>query len=535
MFDVTGHNLGAAFSEALGFACDEDWDLAWDLVPGEDYEDALVEGYDEVEHLVQPTGRTKEGKRVRGVLTFLRLAGDIRNLKGSGVKKRLQAMQVESRQAGPVDDSSPGPVGRIRFSKRQVADAVRKMDLLQLTRMAMDDVLVLHKIQRLLYSADENLRWMAVLALGGVVGAIADKRPARCGDLLRRLIYAGNDSAAANWGMIEAAGEIIRNRPETYGYYINNILSLLADPPSRPAVLWAVGRIGEVSPKTVRNSAFFTLLRMLDDTDSSVRGHACWALGQMKAVEVKNSLARHVDDSEPVRLFDGESIIDTTVGELASWAIKRISGDSMDTNELKKDDQGIAGQDSDNPEAAEFRRAQALYKEAEVLISRGMSLDAMQKLEEALEIFESVGSHREIANACDKKGDVHWMRGDLKRALPLYQRALAICEKNDDAISTVILSDKIIDLYRQQKDYDKALPYYYRSLELVEELGDSGRAAFYLTGIGDIYQNQGKIEDALDAYRIALRIYRGMKSRERAEILEKGVARLEALLYSQEA
>ena len=99
----------------------------------------------------------------------------------------------------------------------------------------------------------------------------------------------------------------------------------------------------------------------------------------------------------------------------------------------------------------------------------------------------------------------------------------------------MILSDKIIDLYRQQKDYDKALPYYYRSLELVEELGDSGRAAFYLTGIGDIYQNQGKIEDALDAYRIALRIYRGMKSRERAEILEKGVARLEALLYSQEA
>ena len=31
--DVTGHNLGTAMSEALVFACNGDWDLAWDLLP----------------------------------------------------------------------------------------------------------------------------------------------------------------------------------------------------------------------------------------------------------------------------------------------------------------------------------------------------------------------------------------------------------------------------------------------------------------------------------------------------------------------
>jgi len=35
-YDATGHNLGAAFVEALVFACNWDWDLAWGLLPEED-------------------------------------------------------------------------------------------------------------------------------------------------------------------------------------------------------------------------------------------------------------------------------------------------------------------------------------------------------------------------------------------------------------------------------------------------------------------------------------------------------------------
>jgi len=37
VYDATGHNLGAAYVEALVFACDDDWDLAWQLLPEEDY------------------------------------------------------------------------------------------------------------------------------------------------------------------------------------------------------------------------------------------------------------------------------------------------------------------------------------------------------------------------------------------------------------------------------------------------------------------------------------------------------------------
>jgi len=67
-----------------------------------------------------------------------------------------------------------------------------------------------------------------------------------------------------------------------------------------------------------------------------------------------------------------------------------------------------------------------------------------------------------------------------------------------------------------------------QALELVEQLGDSGKAAFYLTGIGDIFEERGELEKALNAYEIALKIYKGMGSRGRAEVLEKGIQQIKA-------
>src|SRR3972149_109317 len=37
-FVRSGHSLGDAYVDALAFACNDDWDRAWSLTPGEDYE-----------------------------------------------------------------------------------------------------------------------------------------------------------------------------------------------------------------------------------------------------------------------------------------------------------------------------------------------------------------------------------------------------------------------------------------------------------------------------------------------------------------
>jgi tetratricopeptide (TPR) repeat protein len=176
----------------------------------------------------------------------------------------------------------------------------------------------------------------------------------------------------------------------------------------------------------------------------------------------------------------------------------------------------------------EISRAAVLYREAKIMSVQGRSLDAIEKFEEALEIYETAdGKDVEVANICEQIGDLRTMRGNFKGAIPVYQRALAICEKKHDPVSTVLLVEKIIDLYRQLKNLDKALPYYFRALELVEELRDVGKVGLYLTGIGDIYQKRNELDKALDAYRTAHGIYQSTAYRERAEILEKGIKIIE--------
>jgi tetratricopeptide (TPR) repeat protein len=176
----------------------------------------------------------------------------------------------------------------------------------------------------------------------------------------------------------------------------------------------------------------------------------------------------------------------------------------------------------------EISRAEAMYREAKIMSVQGRSLDALEKFDEALEIFEAAdGKDVEVANICEQIGDLRTMRGNFKGAIPVYQRALAICEKKHDPVSAVLLAEKLIDLYRQLKDLDKALPYYFRALELVEKLEDIGKVGLYLTGIGDIYQKRNELDKALDAYRTAHGIYQSTAYRERAEILEKGIKIIE--------
>ena len=64
--DETGHNLGSAMIEALVFGCDMDADLAWGLLPDDDYAEEIVEHYDFVTHCIVPGGFFETAKRPSG-------------------------------------------------------------------------------------------------------------------------------------------------------------------------------------------------------------------------------------------------------------------------------------------------------------------------------------------------------------------------------------------------------------------------------------------------------------------------------------
>ncbi len=532
--DVTGFNLGAALVEALGFACNDNWDMAWDLMPDQDYHDVLIEHYDVKTHRIYPSGHDNNGTMVKGALSFIRLFDDVRELTDQDVKKRLEqapeATDAFNRQA----DLRPSKGQGRRFSKREVQKRVAQGRLSELISMSLQDRLVLRKIQRLLYSADEQQRWNAVLMLGGVAGALAKSDPTLVGDLVRRLLYAANDSAAANWGTIEALGEIIRRQPGIYGSFVRHIIGLLPDKPSRPAILWALGRIGELYPKLVKSASFFPLLDFLESDDDTVRGLAVWALGRMRSHEALTACRRLCSDEAHLSLFDGEKIIDTTVGQLALEAVNIMESEAAGGEKtggiMTKENSQAGEQPPMTEESQRVIEARTLYQEADILKNRGQSLDALDKFEQVLAIFDEEGYEVEVANVSEKIGDLHVMRGNFQAALSPYKRTLAVCEKYGDPVSTVIIIEKIIDIYRQLKEWEKVLPYYFRALELVEDLSEVKRSALFLAGIGDVYERHNRHRDALDAYVLAEKLYRNMGAREKADLLASGIKQLKDAL-----
>ena len=120
--DVTGHNLGTAMIDALVFGCNGDWDLAWDLLPEEDYIEEQVGNYDLESHLVIPGGAYM-GRRIAGTLYFVRLQKDILEVTEGGARQKLE-------RATPVSSHSQTLSAKRRekksFSKREVEDLVKE-------------------------------------------------------------------------------------------------------------------------------------------------------------------------------------------------------------------------------------------------------------------------------------------------------------------------------------------------------------------------------------------------------------------------
>lgn len=316
--DVTGHNVGAAWVEALVFACGGDWDLAWQLEPDKDYIEDRIENYDEKEHKV-----VAKISRAGAVLLFIRLGKEIREVSEGKVRAELaKAPKIN-------DGSSVEQPGRSKsFSKKLIQGLVEENREEELLSMAREDKRVLAALQRLLYSPDEFLRWRAVELLGKTAAYVADQKPQAAADLLRRLLSSAADSAATSWGFLEASGEIISNRPDLFTGFIPPLFAFLKDQTSRVAALWAIGRIGKRHPELLKGTPFFSIFDLLDAPEPAVRGHAAWALGHMKAKEAVGSLKRLKDDQARLRIYDDGRVEEKTVGELAFQAIERVTGPS---------------------------------------------------------------------------------------------------------------------------------------------------------------------------------------------------------------
>ncbi|MFH7325751.1 DVU0298 family protein [Desulfurivibrio sp. C05AmB] len=339
--DPTGHNIGSAMIEALVYACNDDWDLAWDLLPGEDYLTGRIESYDEVTHQVLDQ-RHLDGRYVRGVLYFVRLQREIEEIahRRPSAKSPAPRGPGEHGAAGPAAGDRPGPAGadhpagveperdphrkRRKADKKEVHQLALAGDIAALVDLTFDDLKTLRFLQRLLYSPDEAERWWIAHVIGQVCARVASRKPGVVSDLLHRLFEACSDSAAANWGLVETMGSIIAARPDIYGSFSRHLLRYVNHVSTRPLVIWALGTVAARRPDLVRVSQFYQLFGLLDDADPQVRALTIRLLGRAGAGEVRSRLEALARDETPVTIYEEGRPRATTIARLAAEALARI-------------------------------------------------------------------------------------------------------------------------------------------------------------------------------------------------------------------
>lgn len=325
--EATGHNIGAAMVECLVNACGDNWDLAWELVPEDDYLTGTIENYDEVTHQVVAK-RNLDGRAVRGVLFFVRLHKEMAEVAERFAAKQAAALEGEtpvaaSAESGVQLEPAPDPKRvRRRADKRTVAQMAQEGDIDGLVRLCLDDHKVLRFLQRLLYDPDPASRYRIAWLLGQVGGRVAGREPGPVADLLHRLFEACADSAATSWGMVEAIGAIIAARPDIYGAFTRHLFNYMGDPGTREAVLWGLGEIAAVKPQLVRQTPFYSLFPVLGHSDPVLRGLTLRLLGRIGAREAGLQMLSLQHDASPITIYEQGRPVDTTVAELYAEAAR---------------------------------------------------------------------------------------------------------------------------------------------------------------------------------------------------------------------
>ena len=316
--DETGHNLGSAMIEALVFGCNMDTDLAWGLLPEDDYREEIVEHYDYVNHTIVP-GEFFEGRRIAGALYFIRLHDDVQEVTSEGVRKRLDKATPHAIKA-----SSSSHTGKGSLSKKEIEKLVKEFKVDQIVSAAGEDKKIIRNLQRLLYSGDHLFRKRAAEILGQVSAVIAENNPGTISKLLQRLFYAITDTAASSWGAFEAIGEILSHKIELFAGYIPQLYQFLADETRRPQVLQTLGRIAKSRPDLMRKVTFH-FIPYLSDSDPLVRGYAAWLMGCLSAAEAREDLEKLREDPHEIHIYENGQLEKKTVGDVASGALQVLS------------------------------------------------------------------------------------------------------------------------------------------------------------------------------------------------------------------
>jgi len=190
---------------------------------------------------------------------------------------------------------------------------------------------VINPLFSFLYNSDEQIRWLAVTAMGAVVANLADKDIEEGRVIMRRLMWNLNDeSGGIGWGSPEAMGEILACHEGLAKEYANILISYAMEEGNyleheilQRGLLWGIGRLSQVRPGLLRDSAAY-IIPYLKSPDPTVRGLAAWTLGLLRAEEARPDLEQLTKDEIEVQMYMDRRLTKRRVKKLVDEALERL-------------------------------------------------------------------------------------------------------------------------------------------------------------------------------------------------------------------
>jgi HEAT repeat protein len=202
--------------------------------------------------------------------------------------------------------------------KREVRKLLERYDRQALVDLVLEDRRVVPALNRLIFDADELIRWRAVEGFGWV--ALAD--PYLLDKIIGRLMYTMNDdSGSIGWGAPYALGEICACDPDLVEDFFPIVISSIDLEVFRHGVIWAIGRVAPSRPDLVEDTGPL-VAEYLHDMEARVRGQACWTLARLKYTAAMESLTRLADDPGELNIYEDGNLRPRTVGQMAEAALE---------------------------------------------------------------------------------------------------------------------------------------------------------------------------------------------------------------------
>ncbi|HAK87522.1 MAG TPA: hypothetical protein DHV16_04690 [Nitrospiraceae bacterium] len=305
--DLTGHNAGEAYMDALAFA-KGDWNFD-EINSDEDYITNDID-YDLRTHSRLYSRSTGQSG---GKLIFVKISKNV--------------MQEKTVDSGREAVSKTVDTKRAHISKKALRGLLEQGLYGDVIKEAREDKGVIRKLISSAYDKEDVVSWRAIEALGVTAGALSGEGKTEIvRDAVRRLLWSmGEESGGIGWSAAEMIGEIIRNNPDEFADIAPIVWSFREEEMFRPGILWAMGRIAEIRPDLVSFIAR-DMQRMFADKNPAVRGYAAWVagiLGEERLLENVEGLSG--DESEIDFYHNGELLKKKITGIVEEIRNKKVN------------------------------------------------------------------------------------------------------------------------------------------------------------------------------------------------------------------